>query len=343
MNITAKEIHDKAMELGYAACGIVKAQDMRDYEDMLNKRSERYPETKQYNSYFAKFAKPEEDEPQAKSVIVCAGRYGKYKIPEELQGKISKYYLTDYRVVPESKEYKAAALFDEYLIGNKIQFKKNTWAGGSSAGKYAAVKSGIGIIRKNSLLYTEYGSWVWLETWLIDREIEYINKIDLPPCPEDCTKCIDACATGALAEPYQVHPFICTSSLTYGGLPNTLPPEELRIKMKSWLYGCDDCQDCCPMNKDCWTSEEEFPGLDDLRNYLTLEQICTLDDETLKTKLSPIFFYVGHDKIWKWKVHALRTMAYQYESKYLPYIEQALNDKNELVRDMAEWVFEKVK
>jgi len=59
--------------------------------------------------------------------------------------------------------------------------------------------------------------------------------------------------------------------------------------------------------------------------------------------LSPIFFYVGHDKIWKWKVHALRAMAYQYESKYLPYIEQALNDKNELVRDMAKWVFDKVK
>jgi len=36
-------------------------------------------------------------------------------------------------------------------------------------------------------------------------------------------------------------------------------------------------------------------------------------------------------------------MAYQYESKYLPYIEQALNDKNELVRDMAKWVFDKVK
>ncbi|MCL2773013.1 MAG: epoxyqueuosine reductase [Oscillospiraceae bacterium] len=342
MNITVKEIHDKAIELGYAACGIVKTDAMRGYENMINKRIEKFPFTKSYNSYFLKFVKPEETEPWVKSIIVCAGRYGKYKIPEELHGRIAKYYLTDYRVVAESEENKAASLFDEYLTEHSVKFKKDTWTGGSSAGKYAAVKSGIGIVRKNNLFYTEYGSWVWLETWLIDQEMEYICKNNLPPCPDDCTKCIDACATGSLAEPYQINAFTCTSSMSYGGLPNTLPPEELRLKMKGWLYGCDDCQDCCPMNKGCWTSEENFPGLEELSKYLTLEQICTLADETLESKLSPVFFYIGHDKIWKWKVHALRVMAYQYEPKYLPYIEQALNDKNELVREMAKWVMEQI-
>lgn len=343
MNIKANEIHDKAIELGYIACGIVKAEDMRGYEDMINKRIERFPQTKHYNSYFNHFAKPEENETWVKSIIVCVGRYGKYNIPEELQGRIGKYYLTDYRVVPESKEYKTAALFDEYLTENSIKFKKNTFGGGSSAGKYAAVKAGLGIIRKNNLLYTEYGSWVWLETWLIDQDMEYICKVNLPPCPDGCTNCIDACATGSLAEPYQLNAHTCISSMTYGGLPNTLPLEELRLKMKNWLYGCDDCQDCCPMNEGCWTNDQNFPGLDDLCKYLTLEQLCTLDDETIKSTLSPIFFYIGHDKIWKWKVHALRSMAYQYDPKYLPYIQQALNDKNELVREMAQWTLEKIK
>lgn len=344
MSITTKNIHDKAIELGYTACGIVKACDMRGYEDMINKRVETFPETQQYYSNFAGYANPEDNRPWVKSIIVCAGRYGKYKIPEELQGRIGKYYLTDYRVREESKEYKASVMFDEYLTENGVQIKKNSWSGGITAGKYAAVKSGIGIIRKNSLLYTEHGSWIWLETWLVDQEMEYINdNKNLSPCPDDCTKCIDSCGTGALAAPYQVHPFSCTSSLTWGGLPNTLPPKELRIKMRKWMYGCDDCQDCCPMNKDKWTVEEDFPGLDDLRKYLTLEQLCTLDDETLKSKLSPIFFYVGHEKIWKWKVHALRAMAYEYEPKYLPYIKQVLNSENQLVREMAKWVIEKLK
>jgi len=106
MNITAKEIHDKAIELGYAACGIVKAGAMRGYEDMINKRIEKFPYTKSYNSYFLQFAKPEESEPWVKSIIVCAGRYGKYKIPNELQGRIGKYYLTDYRVALNPKKIK---------------------------------------------------------------------------------------------------------------------------------------------------------------------------------------------------------------------------------------------
>jgi len=337
MIITAKEIHDKALSLGYVACGIVKSEAMHTYEEMIDKRIERFPMTKPFNSYLNKFSKPEEAWPSGKSIIVCAGRYGKYNIPDELQGRIGKYYLTDYRVVPESKEYQAARLFDEYLTENGVQFQKDTLSGGISACRYAAAKAGIGIIRKNNFLYTEYGSWVWLETWLIDRDLEYICETNIPPCPEGCTKCVEACETGALTEFYRTNAFFCTSLLSWGGPPNALPPEALRMKMKNWLYGCDDCQDCCPMNKGCWSSEENFPGMDEMTKYLTLEQLCVLDDETLTSKLSPLFFYIGHDKIWKWRVNALRAMVYQYRPGYLPYIQQAAANTNELVREMAKW------
>ena len=336
MNITANEIHDKAMELGYAACGIIKTEDMRGYEDMINKRIERLPETKQFYSHFSRFAKPEESEPQGKSIIVCAVRYGKYIVPEELQGRIGKYYLIDYTVVSESQENKYAGLFEEYLTQRGISFKT-----GVTADRYAAVKAGIGIIRKNNFFYTKDGSWVRIKTWLIDQEMEYINKVDLPPCPDDCKKCINACSTGALVEPYQMNPYLCTT-LTYGNLPGSLPSEELRVKMKGWMYGCDDCQDCCPMNKGCWTFEEDFPGLDDLQQYFTLEQLCTLDDETIWDNIMRRFHYIDSDNIWKWKAHALRVMVYQYESKYLPYIQQALNDDNEHIREMAKWALEKI-
>ena len=67
MNITAKDIHDKAMELGYAACGIIKASDMCGYEEMINKRTEKFPETKEYYSYFASYANPEDNRPPNKT------------------------------------------------------------------------------------------------------------------------------------------------------------------------------------------------------------------------------------------------------------------------------------
>ncbi|MCL2461872.1 MAG: epoxyqueuosine reductase [Defluviitaleaceae bacterium] len=340
MSVTGKEIHDKAMALGYSACGIVRAEAMRGYADMIGRRNARFPAVKPYNSYFAGFAKPEEAEPWAKSIIVCAGRYGRYKIPPELQGRIGKYYLTDYRAAPESKESKAAALFDGFFTERGVKFKKNTWAGGITACRYAAVKAGIGIIRKNNFLYTEDGSWVWLETWLIDQDLEYICENSLTPCPEDCAACMDACAAGALAEPYQMNAFACTTMLTWGGLPNTLPPEDTRPKMKGWVYGCDDCQDCCPMNAGRWEDEDEFPGLEKLRQYLTLERLCGMDDETVEAELMPKFVYINREKIWKWRANALRAMAYEYKPEYLPYMRRALEDENELVREMARWALE---
>ena len=331
MNITAKAIHEKALELGYAACGIIKAGDMRGYEDMIDKRGERFPETEQFlRSRFANYAKPQEGEPWVRSIIVCAARYGKYKVPEELQGRIGKYYLTD-----GGGNNNTNARFEEYLAGNGIKFTAD-----ATADRYAAAKAGIGIIRKNNFLYTEHGSWVRLKTWLIDQDLEHICEPALPPCPDGCTKCVDACATGSLAEPYQMNAFSCTTTMTYG----IFPPAELRMQMKGWLYGCDDCQDCCPMNEGCWTDGEELPGLDDLRGYITLEQLCSLDGETLKAKLPPKFYFIAPDKIWRWKANALRAMAYEYEPKYLQYIQQAAADEseNEFVREIAKWALEQI-
>ncbi len=96
------------------------------------------------------------------------------------------------------------------------------------------------------------------------------------------------------------------------------------------------------MNKGCWTNDDEFLKIDSLSEYLSLEQLCLLDDKTLEAKLSSLFFYIGHDKIWKWRIQALRAMAYEYKPKYLPYIQNALNNDNELIREMAKWVLETI-
>ena len=91
------------------------------------------------------------------------------------------------------------------------------------------------------------------------------------------------------------------------------------------------------MNIGCWTSEEDFPGLDDLCECLSLERLCTLDDESIAAELSSRFFYAGKDKLWKWKVNALRAMRNEYKPQYLPYMQRALHDAHALVREMAEW------
>ncbi|HCI72751.1 MAG TPA: tRNA epoxyqueuosine(34) reductase QueG, partial [Balneola sp.] len=63
----------------------------------------------------------------------------------------------------------------------------------------------------------------------------------------NCTKCIDACPTNAIYEPYRVDSNKCISYLTIE-LKDQIP-EELQSTLGEWMYGCDICQDVCPWNK----------------------------------------------------------------------------------------------
>lgn len=63
-----------------------------------------------------------------------------------------------------------------------------------------------------------------------------------------CTRCIDACPTDAIYEPYRVDSNKCISYLTIE-LKEQIP-QELQSSLGEWMYGCDICQDVCPWNKD---------------------------------------------------------------------------------------------
>jgi epoxyqueuosine reductase len=127
-----------------------------------------------------------------------------------------------------------------------------------------AAKSGIGWQGKHTLLLTrEAGSWFFLG--------EIYTDLPLPvTAPQGahcgtCTACIDVCPTGAIVAPYQLDARRCISYLTIE-LPGSIP-EELRPLIGNRVYGCDDCQLCCPWNRFAQdTVEHDFAvrnGLDD--------------------------------------------------------------------------------
>jgi epoxyqueuosine reductase len=108
--------------------------------------------------------------------------------------------------------------------------------------------AGIGWVGKNTcILNQQLGSWLFLGVIL--------TALDLLPAPlqiaqdrcGSCTRCLDACPTGALVAPYQMDASLCIAYLTIEKRGAIAEP--LREQMGRQVFGCDICQDVCPWNR----------------------------------------------------------------------------------------------
>lgn len=332
----AKEIHETAISLGYEKCGIIAVNELRGYVEKLTARIRRFPDTKVKLNDFFRFANPEEKYPWVKSVVICVRRYGKYKIPERLNGMIAKSYMVDSRVDKTSEDYQDSIRFEQYLTEQGIKTATDRKFG-ITALRWAAMKAGLGIVRKNNFFYTESGSWVHLEAWLIDRALELKEIPKLTPCSESCNLCIRACPTKSLCAPYEMSRSACVSCITtWDG--RDMPNDPYREQLGSWIYGCDACQDACSYNRNKWVEDIDFPGLKELANCISLEQIIEMDYEYLQNIIQPKFWYIQKQDVWKWKVNALNAMYNSWEKKYQKWVLLACYDENEKVREMANFI-----
>lgn len=119
-----------------------------------------------------------------------------------------------------------------------------------------ADKAGIGWTGKHSLILNQdAGSWFFLGELLINLPLP--TDIPVQEACNSCVACITSCPTGAIVEPYTVDARRCISYLTIE-LQGAIP-EEFRPLMGNRIYGCDDCQLVCPVNREApLTQESDF-------------------------------------------------------------------------------------
>ncbi len=334
-----KDIVQKALELGYESCGIINIAMMAGYAEKTAARAARFPSSRAMMDNLAAFSRPQENFPWAKSIVVCVRRYGKYAVSSHLQGLIGKYYLADGRKDARSPDYQASVAFENHLaqIGLKAAGKRDF---GATALRWAAVQAGLGAIRENNFFYSkDSGSWVYLEAWLLDQELEVLAEDRQKPCPEGCGACRRACPTASLTEAYAMERASCVSCLTtWEGWD--WPNDSYRHLTGGWVFGCDACQDACPFNAGKWSHDEEFPGLAELSAELSLEKIINMDYDFLRDVMQPKFWYINKENVWRWKTNALNAMLNNYNDRYRAAIEKAAADPDGRVRDMAVWVRE---
>ena len=151
----------------------------------------------------------------------------------------------------------------------------------------AAERAGVGWFGKNTNILTpSHGSWVLLGQVITDLALTPDEPL-AKNCG-DCVRCIDACPTGAIVAPYVIDSTRCISFLTIE-LKGAMP-REMRPLVGDWVFGCDICQDVCPINRDApRTLEPAFRQRHDFAAPQLLP-LLDLDDEGFRERFrnSPV-------------------------------------------------------
>jgi len=241
-------IKKKAKDLGFFYCGISKADFLEDEAPRLDKwlSENRHGNMDYMSNNFDKRLDPRLLVDNAKSVISLLLNYFPSSI-QDLQDvpKISKYaYGQDYHFVIKEK----LKILFQYIQDEIGEVGGRVFVDSAPVmDKAWAKKSGLGWVGKNSnLINPNHGSFFFIAELIIDLELEEDGPIK-DYCGT-CTKCIDACPTDAIIEPYVVDGSKCISYLTIE-LKDQLLPNEFKGKMDNWVFGCDICQDVCPWNR----------------------------------------------------------------------------------------------
>jgi len=205
----------------------------------------------------------------AKSVVACALGYYQGSQAEGPPGVARYAWGEDYHAIMEPKLRALAATVDALVPGSVSREYVDT---GPLLERDLAARAGLGWIGKNTmLLHPDLGSFFFVGTVLTTADLPV--DAPLPDRCGTCTRCLDACPTGAFVDPYVLDARRCIAYLT---IEHRGPiPAELRPGIGAWAFGCDVCQDVCPWNRRATVAGEvafhprELPPLAEL---LALDQ-----------------------------------------------------------------------
>lgn len=218
--------------------------------------------------------------PSAKSAIVVGLDYGGKAPP----GPVARYARgDDYHDIMWKKLDSLHEWIDTQL-GRPVAGKSYVDTG-PILERDLARRAGLGWFGKNTMLVNPHiGSFFFIGTLLIDLELEQDAPFEAERCGT-CTRCIDACPTGAIVEERVLDATRCISYLTIEARGEI--PVEFHHAMHESVYGCDICQDVCPWNVRFATEvrNESFlprPVLADRSAATLAAAILEMDDDTFR-------------------------------------------------------------
>ena len=335
-------IFDKASELGFCAWGVARADAVPEAGERLHEwiAAGHHGEMGWIEERAEQRASPQGLWPEARSVITLAMSYAPAADPLALadardRGRISVYAQgSDYHKVVK-KALKAMGRWLAEEAGCQLKVFVDT---APVMEKPLSAAAGIGWQGKHSnLLNREHGSWLFLGIIYTTLDLEP----DAPAEPHcgSCTRCIDACPTGAIIAPNLVDARKCISYLT---IEHAGPiPHEYREAIGNRIYGCDDCLAVCPWNRfahDAQANKAFAPRPELVAPALT--DLLALDDTAFRQLFSgsPIK-RIGVNRMIR---NCLIAVGNSGDAALRPAVLRHLDSPDPVVADAARWALERL-
>ena len=249
-------------------------------------------------------------------------------------GRIARYaWGDDYHQLIEKK----LAVLDDFLrrYGGTQKCYVDT---GPMLERDHAAAAGVGWHGKSTMLLNrQLGTWFFLA--------EILTTLGFAPDPPQknycgrCTRCIDACPTGAITAPHQVDARRCISYLTIE-LKGPIPVG-LRPMIGDRIYGCDDCLDACPWNRFAKVSRETAFAMRREVAAMKLRDYLSLDEEKFRRLFrdSPVKRTKRRGLLRNVCV-ALGNVGTKDD---LPALEKAAADAEPLIAEHAQWAIGRIR
>lgn len=283
---------------------------------------------------------PSELWPEVRSVIMLADLYTPEVDPMEVfetqgAGAISVYAQNrDYHDVVKKRLKRLGRWLIDQAPGTQIKVFVDT---APVMEKPLAQAAGLGWQGKHTnLVSRELGNWFFLGAIFTTAELEP-DEAEADHCGS-CRACLDICPTDAFPRPYQMDARRCISYLTIEHKGEI--PLDLRDKLGTHIYGCDDCLAVCPWNKFAKSAQEiKYHARPDLIAP-DLGQLVVLDDPSFRAHFSgsPIK-RIGRDRFVRNVLYAIGNSG-QLDLK--DKVQGLTQDPDPTLRDAAQWALGKL-